>query len=110
MKRYMYKGVDVRCADYYEEQYWSHAKFRTLENKVVDYLRTMSPGASLSLKRYNGEKLAWIISIVCRVMERQMLHKQPMEYIFSDDYSMLKRLPIARPIQRDWRGMILNSY
>ena len=39
-----------------------------------------------------------------------MLHKQPMEYIFSDDYSMLKRLPIARPIQRDWRGMILNSY
>lgn len=104
---YYYDGVDVRSADYYETQYWHIEEFRDLEHKIVEYLRTMRIGSSLSLARYDGQKLAWIICIVCHLIDRQILHHQPVEYTFSDDYTLLHRIPPPLMIERDWRGCII---
>ena len=107
---YYYDGVDVRSADYYESQYWHQEDFRALECKIIEYLRTMRIGSSLLLSRYDGQKLAWIISIVCHLIDRQIIHHQPVEYMFSDDYTLLHRIPPPITITRDWRGRIISPH
>ena len=85
MLQYLYQGQDVLDPDYYEQLYWHNAEFRALEQKVLNYLTTMPPNSLLSLARYEGEKLAWIIAIIARVIVRQSIYKRPMEFLFTDE-------------------------
>lgn len=94
MLQYFFGGQDVFDPDYYEQLYWHNPEFRTLEQKVLNYLHTMPPHSLLSLERYEGEKLAWIIAIIARAISRKCMYQQPMEYLFTDEtFRFVRRYP-----------------
>lgn len=76
----------------------SSQEFQTLAMNVFHYLERMRPGEAISLNKYTGDKLSWIIKTACLYM-----YEWPkfLEYEFNDEYTAIRRSRELTQEERD---------